>query len=174
MATAVSDLREMLRREVNVPGFEQLPDITNTDLDNYVKDGFWEARLVGILEDYTQTDGTELATPVTGGVIKATADGGDLPTQFQMLVVIFAALRMMRLKLLTLAVNFSAKGGPVEYEQQASATTLRAILAVLEARVKELKELHSDDIGGGAFVYFDSVLQRNSSVAFGSLEIQVI
>jgi hypothetical protein len=173
MATLVSDLRAILLREVNVPGFEQLPDITPADLDGYIKDGFWEAHLSGLVQDYTQTDGTEFATP-TGDVIKATADDGDLPKQFEMLVVIFAALRMLRLKLLNLAVNFSASAGPVSYEQQASATTLRAVLATLEARVKELKEIYSDEIGGGAFIYFDSVLQRASSVAFGDQYLQVI
>ena len=77
MATLVSDLRAQLRRAVNVPGFAQLPDITNTELDGYIMDGFWEGRLLGLLGGYTQTDGTEFATP-PGVVIYKISDDGDL------------------------------------------------------------------------------------------------
>jgi hypothetical protein len=173
MATTVATIRAQLRREINVPGVETLPDITNSELDGYIKDGFWEARLLGMLSDYTQTDGTEFATP-PGEVIKATADDGDLPGELQILVAIMGAMKMIRMKILNLAINFRAQAGPVEYEQQASATTLRAILAVLEARIQEIKEIYSEEIGGGVFVYFDSVLQREASAAYGNLELQVV
>lgn len=163
MATLVSDLRAKLDREINVPGFEQLPDITNTQLDGYIKDGFWEARLLGLLTGYTQTDGTEFATP-PGEVIYKTADDGDLEEQYQMLVVIIAALKLIRLKSLNLAVNLRAKSGPVEYEQQASATTLRAILQSMERRVEELKRNYSNLAGTGAFYYFDGEIQREYSI----------
>ena len=32
MATTVSSMRPILSREINVPGFEQLPDITNSEI----------------------------------------------------------------------------------------------------------------------------------------------
>lgn len=163
MATLVSDLREQLRREVNIPGFAQLPDITSRELDGYIKDGFWEARLLGMLDSYTQTDGTELATP-PGEVIKKTADDGDLEQWLQQLVVIVAGYRMIRLKILNLAVNVRAQAGPVEFEQQASATTLRAVLSSLSARLEQIKAAYSTQLSVGATVYFDSVLQRESAV----------
>ena len=90
-----------------------------------------------------------------------------------MMVVIIAALKLIRLKILNLAVNFSAKGGPVEYEQQASATTLRAILASLENRVKELKAAYSELASGSAFFYFDSELQRDSALIQGLADLQI-
>lgn len=171
MATLVSDLRDKLKREINIPGFSQLPDITSRELDGYIKDGFWEARLLGMLDGYTQTDGTELATP-PGEVIKKT-DGGDLEEWLQQLVVIVAAFKMIRLKILNLAVNFRAQAGPVEYEQQASATTLRAVLASLSDRLNEIKAVYSTELSPGALVYFDSVLQRESS-ALQDLAIQTV
>lgn len=163
MATPISDIRDQLRREINVPGFEQLPDITATELDSYIKDGFWEARLLGLLDGYTQTDGTEFATP-PGEVIKATADDGDLPEEYQMLVAIVGGLKLIRLKTLNLAVNYRAQAGPVEYEQQASATVLRAILSSMEARLEQLKRVYSDKISASAFNYFDGELQREASM----------
>lgn len=173
MATLVSDLRAQLRRAVNVPGFEQLPDITNSELDGYIMDGFWEARLLGLLGSYTQTDGTEFATP-PGTVIKKISDDGDLEPQYQQMVVIIGALKLIRLKILNLAVNFKAVAGPVEYEQQASATTLRAILASMEGQVRELKASYSDLIGGGAFSYFDGELQRDSALIQGLGNLTVL
>lgn len=173
MATLVSDLRDKLQREINLPGFEQVPDITSSQLDGYIKDGFWEIRLFGMLTAYTQTDGTEFATPV-GEVIKQISDDGDLPEQFHVLVTIGAALKMLRMKILNLAVNFKAEAGPVSYEQQASATTLRAVLADLENRLQQLKVIYSDEVGGGVFTYFDSVLQREQSVLDQALPLQVL
>lgn len=173
MATLVSDLRAQLQRAINIPGFEQLPDITNTELDGYIKDGFWEARLLGLLDGYTQTDGTELATP-PGEVIKNISDDGDLEMQYQQMVITIGALKMLRLKILNLAINFSAKAGPVEYEQQASATTLRAILASMERQVEEMKALYSDLVGGGAFTYFDGELQRDQALIDGLGDLTVL
>lgn len=165
MATPVSTLREMLRREINVPGFEQLPDISASQLDGYIADGFWETRLLGILDDYTLTDGTEFATP-PGMVIKKSSDDTDLPTQYQMMVIIVAGMRLIRLKALNLAVNFSASAGPVEYEQQTSATVLRAILDALESRLKVLQASYSD-LFSGHMDYFDGELQRERAIVDG-------
>ena len=172
MATPVSDLRDALKREINVPGIESLPDLTNSQLDGYIKDGFWEARLFGMLSDYTQTDGTEFATPL-GDVIKRTSDDGDLPQDLQMLVVLMAAIRLLRAKILNLSVNFRAQGGPVEYEQQASATVLKSLLQVMEGRIQQVKELYSDKLGSGAFVYFDGELQKELALAYDLASYQV-
>lgn len=174
MATPIQDLRAQLLREINVPGAEQLPDITNSQVDGYIADGFWETRLYGMLAEYTLTDGTEFATPVTGGVIKLTADDGDLPPEYQMLVVIVGALKLLRMKVLNLAVNFKAVGGPVSFEQQASATTLRAVLATLQDRLNVMQSLYSESLGAGAMFYFDSVLQRDASLLGGALESTVL
>lgn len=172
MATLVSDLRAQLRREINVPGFAQLPDITNSELDGYIMDGFWEGRLLGLLGEYTQTDGTEMATPA-GPIFKVTSDGGDLEPQYRVMIVMIAALKLLRLKLLSLAVNIRAQAGPVEYEQQASATVLRAILEALERRIAEIKGLYGT-LGDGAFYYFDAELQRDFSLYHDFASYQVV
>lgn len=173
MATPVTDLRPVLRREINIPGFEQLPDIGNSELDGYIKDGFWEARLLGMLSTYTLTDGTEFATP-TGDVIKKIADDGDLEPQYQVLVAIVAAMKMLRLKTLSLAVNLRAHAGPVEYEQQASATVLRAILESLSRRLNEIKTAYSSIIPAGALYYFDGELQRDRAILDGLADLTVL
>jgi hypothetical protein len=62
----------------------------------------------------------------------------------------------------------------VAYEQQASATTLRAVLKSLEQRLEQLKSVYSDSISPGAMYYFDSSMQRASSEIQGLLELQVV
>lgn len=165
MSTAIADMREMLKREINVPGFPQLPGISNSQIDGYIMDGFWEARLMGVLADYTQTDGTELATPVPS--IYHTRDEADLPPEYQMLVIIVAGLRLLRMKALNLATSIRAQAGPVEYEQQVSATVLREILQSFERRLSLLFGIYNDALGGAAFRYFDGELQRTSSLIQG-------
>ena len=163
MATPVSSMIPMLKRELNTPGAEQLPDLGGGDYLGYLADGFWDARLYTMLTDYTLVDGQDLGTPQPAGTDYITDQATkeeDLPEQFQMLVVIVAGTRMLRNRILTLAINYKATAGPVDYEQQASATTLRAILAGLERRLDELKLMYTDDFQPGAMVYFDGVLQR--------------
>ena len=166
MATNITDLRPALSREINPPGFEQYPDIGGSELDGYILDGFWESKLLSMLAAYDVIAGEDLDTPVantnwfiTTGSTDDTALT-DMAAHIQMLVVIFAGFRLLRTKALNLATNFSAKAGPVEYEQQVSATVLRAILQSLERRLEQLKVLYSDELGDSTIYYMDGVYQR--------------
>ncbi len=166
MATPLPDMIPMLQRELNAPGTEQYPDFGGGDYLGYIADGFWDVRLATMLTDYTILDGLDLGTPVATGTDYITDQAtkeNDLPVQFQMMVVIFAGARLLRNKILTLAVNYKASAASVEYEQQASATTLRAILASLQRRMDELKTVYSDDFSPGQMTYIDGPLQRAQS-----------
>lgn len=163
MATPISDLRGILSRELNVPGFPQLPDISNNDLDSYLKDAFWEARLMGMLNQYT----------IVNDDIQGFSDGSSLPEQYQQLISIVAAMRIIRMKILNLAVNMRAKAGTVEFEQAASATTLRAVFQSMQERLRMLLDMHSAELGTTAVMYFDSLLQREASMAYGYMGNQV-
>lgn len=170
MATNITDLRASFKREINPPDEEQFPDISNTQLDGYILDGFWESFLLDMLQGFEVIAGADLDVAVPGEtffITKGDTDDTtltDLPVHFQMLIVILAGFRLIRMKGITLATNFSTKAGPVEFEQQVSATVLRHILASLERRLQELKELYSGELGGGTFIYMDGVLQRESAL----------
>jgi hypothetical protein len=141
----------------------------------YIADGFWDARLAGTLTTYTIIDGDDLATPDLSSdyITDLATMGEDLPEEFQMMVVVFAGARMIRNKILNLAINFKAEAGPVSYEQQASATTLRAVLATLEKRLAELKTMYSDSFSPGAFAYMDGTLQRAAAEVQGYQLLQI-
>ena len=176
MPTAVSSIIPMMTREVNPPGTEQYPDLLAGDYIGYIADGFWDARLAGTLMSYTIVEGPDLPTALGAGmyITDQSTKTKELPQEYQMMVVIFAGTRLIRNKILTLAVNYKASAGPVSYEQQASATTLRAVLSSLEGRLRELKGMYSESFTPSAFFYMDGTLQRAQSEMFDYLEMGVV
>jgi hypothetical protein len=140
-------------------------------------DGFWDARLAETLSAYTVAKGEVIDPAQTTGVDYFTDAGltnGDLPTQFHMMVVLFAGFRMIRLKILALAVNFKAVAGPTSYEQQASATTLRAVLSSMESRMRELRFQYSDAYYQDVFVLMDGQAQATYSLLNDLADYQVL
>jgi hypothetical protein len=175
MATSIKSMIPMLDRDINAPGVELYPTASAGSKMGYIADGFWDARLAGTLTTYTIIDGDDLATPdlASDYITDLATMGEDLPEEFQMMVVVFAGARMIRNKILNLAINFKAEAGPVSYEQQASATTLRAVLATLEKRLVELKTMYSDSFTPGAFAYMDGTLQRAAAEVQGYQLLQI-
>lgn len=175
MATSLLSMIPSLDRSINAPGVEMYPTASAGQKMGYLADGFWDARLAGTLSTWTIIDGDDLATPDTSSdyIVDISTELDSLPEEFQMMVVIFAGARMISLKILNLAINFTAKAGPVEYEQQASATTLRAVLAILEKRLAELKVMYSDSFTPGALAYMDGTLQRAASEVQGYQLLQI-
>ena len=177
MATPVQDLIPMLNREINPTGAELFSTMTAATKIGYLKDGFWDARLAGILSSYTVAVGEDITPAQTTGTDYFTDVGlsnEDFPEQYHMLVTLFAGFRLVRLKILNLAVNFKAVAGPAEYEQQASATTLRAVLKSLEDRLQELKAQYSEDFNQSAFLVMDGVAQSTYSLLNGLPDLQIV
>lgn len=155
----------MFDREINIPGDLQISTLSAANKIGYITDGFWDAKLSQMLDIYTVVDGDDVVPPATSGkdyFVDSASKADDLPVEFQMLVVITAGFRLLRLKIMDLAVNFTAEAGPVSFEQQASATVLRAVLANLQARLQELKGQYSDAFSG-SFHYWDGVSQAAAS-----------
>lgn len=177
MATPVTDLIPMLNREINPTGAELFSTMSAGTKIGYLKDGFWDARLAGILDEYTIALGEDITPAQTTGTEYYTDVGlsnEDLPEEFHMLITLFAGFRLIRLKILNLAVNFKATAGPAEYEQQASATTLRAVLKSLEDRLQELKAQYSEDFNQSVFVMMDGIAQSTYSLMNGLPDLQIV
>lgn len=176
MPTSAIDLVPMLQREVNPPGAENFPDASAGQLMGYIADAFWDVRLAGIFSSYKIVLG-QFLTPTLDENIPYITDAdetGDFPEENWMMVIVFAGLRLIRLRILNLAINFRAKAGPVEFEQQASATTLRAVLDSLQRRVQELKLIYSDNVYAGAFILMDGVAQAAYAEAAGLSNYMVV
>ncbi len=151
----------MLDREINIPNATQITASAGQKL-GYIEDGFWDVRLSGMLDNFTIVDGSETDPALTAGknyFTDISSKSKDLDQQYWMMIIIFAGFRLLRLRIMELAVNFTAEAGPVSYEQQASATVLRALLDSLQARVNELKSVYSDQYNS-VFMLMDGVAQR--------------
>lgn len=156
MAVDLSELVESLQREVNAPGFDQLPNATTADYVGNLEDGFWEAVLDGVITGYTSSDG--IVTPTSGDT--------ELSRELQQLVVFYAGYRIVRNQLRDLKTVFRTKAGPVEYETQQAASVLKAILdemagkkAVLLSRLSDMGRVDSH--------YIDAIVARDLSVSDG-------
>ena len=174
MATDIAGMALALTRQVSLTGAERLPDLTSTERQGHILDGFWTLKLKGVFSAYTVLDGADLDPPATGTFIGKTSNHEDLPPESQRLVVMMATFNLIRLAILNLAVNIRAHAGPVEFEQQASATTLRAILQSLEEELAQMQALHSSSIGPGAFYYMDGVLQAEYSLVNSLASLTVL
>jgi hypothetical protein len=175
MATPITELIPMFDREINVPNAPQVTVSASQKL-GYIADGFWDARLFGLLSKYTIVDGADVVPAEPTGdnyITDISTKSKDLDQQFWMMVVIFAGFRLLRLKVMELAVNFKAEAGPVSFEQQASATVLRALLDNLQRRIDELKMIYSDQYGS-AFYLMDGMAQAEYSYLNLLSEQQII
>lgn len=163
MAVDLSDYVDSLRREVTPLGSTMFDSITDNQLTPYLTDAFWEARLDGFLTGYTADD---------DGLVEPTATGGDdLSLAGVALVVLYAGIRILRNRILNMNTGFRAKAGPVEFEQQNSATMLAEMLKQLRDRKNQL--LDRADVVGTDVILVDaySVRLLNPASYGGSPEL---
>jgi len=123
--TDLSTLVEPLKRELAVPGTydDVFPDTDDTALLGSLMDGFSEAQLQGFFQDVTLTGGeTSKDLSLAGGA----------------LVILFAAMRIIRAQMRAMTMNSTYKAGPVEVNTQRSANLLRDELAYIRTRIDDL------------------------------------
>lgn len=124
MAVDLADHVESLKREVQPPGTELYAGVDDSDWVGYLADAFWEARLDGFLEGFTCDE---------EGVIEPTSGSDDIDRGSLALVILYAGIRVLRNRILNMGTGIRAKAGPVEFEQQSSATVLTEMLKQLRA-----------------------------------------
>lgn len=155
MAVDVVDLIPSLKREIAAPG-ETVADLNNSEWIGHLTDAFWEARLHGLLSDYTEESGL---------IESIDPSGSDLPREMQQLIVLYAGFRIAITSYRNLNSSFRAKSGPVEYEVQKSAQTLKSLLDTIKGRIDlVLRNLSSYDTSTSVAV-FDSVIEASYALA---------
>jgi len=162
MSIDLSDYTEALLREVNPVGTTVFSE---SDLDGYLPDAFWEAKLDGFLSDWTCTEAGVVTPVVTGGA--------DMTRAEVSLCILYAGIKIIRNKVLNTKTLFRAKGGPAEFEQQSSATMLAEMLKQLENTKNRL--LTQSDLYGFAtsvqMLDVASIRMWNTDTYFGSEEL---
>ena len=122
------DLISAYKREVAPLGrFAELnPLVTDREIGNALADAFARAQMEGYFPLYTLDDGE--VTP-------------DLPPAGVSIVLLFASIQALRTQIANLGGNRTRyKAGPVEYEVETTASTLNALLADAQARLRSLRD----------------------------------
>jgi len=163
MAVDLYDHVPSLLREVNPPGIDVFTAATEDDMVGYLSDAFWEASLDGFVQDWT-CDEEGLITPLEVG-------GEDLPRAQVSLIILYAGIKVLRNRILNLNTQFSAKAGPVEFEQQNSATMLVEQLKQLKATKDRLLETVDGGMALDAAVDALSVRSYSGLSYWGGLEL---
>lgn len=159
MAVDIAELVPSLEREVSPPGTSLFPNANEDIWIGYLQDAFWEARLQGLLAGYTLDDNDDTQIVPQSGTT-------DLPRQFQQLLVLFAGFRITLTQFQNINSAFRAKAGPVEFEQQKSAQTLRGILDAIRERMKAiLATLPVETRAIGRVYAFEGYLERTYEIA---------
>lgn len=161
MAIDLSDLIDAVKAEANPPGSDLFAGATDDDWLLRLENAFWEAKLFGFtqLANYTVSD---------DGIISPLSGTDDLPREEVQLIILFAAVNVVRMSLSNTGTAFSAKAGPVEFSTQNSATLLNAVLAGLQRKIDFLYGTLSD-LGRVTDAVFDGVTERDLSLGFGEI-----
>lgn len=132
MAVDLSEFVDSLKREVTPPGNDLFDGVNDDVFTGYLSDAFWEARLDGFIPRWTcDIDG--LVTPIED-------NGDEFPRELVGLLILYAGIKILRNRIMTLNTAFRSKAGPVEYEVENSANVLTELLKQLAQRREELLE----------------------------------
>lgn len=153
MAVDLGDLVIPLRMEISPPGQDLFPDATDDEFTDRLANGFWNARLDGILAGYVESDGA--ITPVDGTT--------DMSRELQQVIVFYAAYDTILLALRAMNTSFRAVAGPVEFETQQSAQVLRDIAQALKEK-RNILLTRLSDLGLTTDYVIDSVIARQDSL----------
>lgn len=155
MAVDLGELIEPLQREVTVLG--AVPAGTEDDYFGRLRDAFWHAKLRGAFTNFTEDEGE--VVPISGTT--------DLPREQQQLIVLVAAYRVVRSSIQNATTVFRAQAGPVEFETQQSAQSLREVLVQIERELKEVLDTAINGADAGTVAYFDAIIARTESIGYG-------
>lgn len=160
MAIDLSDLIPAVQAESSPPGTNLFPTAIDDEWLLRLENAFWEARLFGFaqLDNYTESDG--IVQPIVGTT--------DLPREEQQLVVLFAAVNIVRMSMSNTGTAFTAKAGSVEFSTQNSATLLNTVLSQLQLKINFLYETLSD-LGRPVDAVFDGTWARQEALIFGDV-----
>lgn len=155
MAVPLANLVPYLKAEINPPGVELYPNTTDAAFIQMLANGFWEARLNGLMAGYEESAGS--IVPISGTV--------DLGREMQQLVVLYTAYRIVLTNFQNMSSIFRAQAGPVSFETQKHATVLKTVLDALRLRMSGLLDSVGDDTTSVAV--FDAYLARTAAIASG-------
>lgn len=155
----LSELVPSLEAALTVPGAEA--EFATVPEDQWVirlVNAFWNAFNAGLFTGYSVDE---------DGAVTPTEGTEDMGRDMQQVLVLYAAMDVVRNQMRQLNTVFRAKAGPVEYETQQSATLLKALLDGYMGQIADLVERMGDTGGTTASFYLDGVFGREQAINYG-------
>ena len=158
----LEDLVPDLVVEISTPGATVYDTVSTDEWVTRLRNAFWEAHLFGFMNGWTESDGF---------ILKLNDVSADpMPRDTQQLIVIHAAMNVVRNELRSLNSAASYKAGPVSYETQKSAQVLKGLLQNMTERMEYLLNRLADS-GNATFVdYIDSYGARQTALNQGLVD----
>jgi hypothetical protein len=157
MAIDLADLVEPLKTEVSPPGTDLFPDATDEQYLANLQNAFWNAKLDGLMDGYTESDGS---------VSAITPGDPELSRELQQVIVLYASIHIVVNHMRSLDTLLRSKAGPVEFETQKSGPLLKALLDELLRR-RNMVLVSLGEIGSTDSYYIDAVAERDISMQYG-------
>lgn len=135
MAVDLADFVESLKREVTPPDSTLYATTRDEVFSGYLMDAFWEAKLDGFLGPWRAED----------TVVTHVSSDADLPREQVALIVIYAGIKILRNRLISLQQSMRAEAGPVSFETKNSATVMAEMLRQLQALKDRILEAGQEE-----------------------------
>ncbi len=161
MASAAVDLADLvpdLILELNAPGADVYPTVSEEEWVNRLRNAFGYALLDRVITGYREVDG--IVTPVSGTT--------PLSREYQYILILYVAIQVVRNKLLDLKSSSRAKAGSVEYEEATQgASVMVAILNDYTTRRQQLIEEVARTNSGNGMYYINAFTARQNALNYG-------
>jgi ABC-type branched-subunit amino acid transport system substrate-binding protein len=156
MAVDLFTLVDALKGSVNAPGDDNFPGATSVQWAQQLGNAFWEAFRFGFFRGYrVNPDDFEIV---------ATTAATDMAEEDQQLIVLFAAYKAVRNKLLALATRETYKAPGVEATIERSAQVMQAILKDIKAQLDEVITVAGQGTRAAtAVAMFDNLMRRDAA-----------
>lgn len=161
MASAAVDLADLvpdLILELNAPGADVYPTVSEEEWVNRLRNAFGYALMDQVITGYKEVDG--IVTPSTGST--------PLSREQQQILILYVAIQVVRNKLLDLKASTRAKAGSVEYEEATQgASVMVAILNDYTSRRAQLVEQVAKANSATRMYYINSFISRQNALNDG-------
>jgi hypothetical protein len=157
VAIDLSDLVDAVAGAVSAPGDDNFPGATEDQWMQALANAFWEAYRFGFFRGYR-------VNPDTLSVVATTAED-DLAEEDQQLIVLFAAYKAVRNKLLALATRETYRAPGVESTIERSAQVLQAVLKDIKSQLDEVIAIAGQGTRAASGIsVFDNMVQRDAAL----------
>lgn len=155
--TDMNDLVEAFKREVSIPGrfATDYPTVTDEHVVGLLGDGFAEAQLMDLFGSHRYDVDSE-------SIVPSISQAGAL------VVILFAARRMLRQRMETESASVRYKAGPVEMQQSQFSNVLTTVWKSVDARLDRILQLSTS----GTVLPFviDGYSARSAATSYGAMK----